>query len=132
MTDDNYSDDVRTGGDSRVRAPVSTGNEGLGVRTVAVVTGSMTALFVLTGLLVSWGQLAFFTGQIGVELVLSVPFVGDWLASAVFGGLTLESWTIQRVVATHVIVLAVTATALLVAGDRLGELLTTVTSQNHD
>jgi quinol-cytochrome oxidoreductase complex cytochrome b subunit len=80
---------------------------------LGIVLLGLTLGFGYTGYLLPWDQLAFWAGQIGVEMVLSMPLVGEWVAQLVFGGFTLGQPTLQRMYILHVFLLPFTATALV-------------------
>ncbi|WP_312909425.1 cytochrome b [Natronosalvus caseinilyticus] len=80
---------------------------------LGVVLLALTVLFGYTGYLLPWNQLAFWAGQIGVEMAISVPIVGEWAANLLFGGLSLGQPTLQRMYILHVFVLPFVVTALI-------------------
>ncbi len=57
---------------------------------LGIILISLTLVFGYTGYLLPWDQLAFWAGQIGVEMSLSVPLVGEWVAHLLFGGFSLS------------------------------------------
>jgi len=67
----------------------------------AVASMPLVALYAYTGLLLPWTQLSFYLGQQGLELVLGIPFVGEPLAAALFGGFTLGEWTLRAAFRYH-------------------------------
>lgn len=80
---------------------------------IGVVLISLTMAFGYTGYLLPWSQLSYWAGQIGVEMALSVPIIGDWIAQLVFGGFGLSASTIQRMYILHVFLLPFVVTALI-------------------
>ncbi len=80
---------------------------------IGVILLSLTMLFGYTGYLLPWNQLAFWAGQIGVEMSLAVPLVGEWAAQLIFGGFSLGQPTLQRMYILHVFVLPFVVTALI-------------------
>ena len=81
---------------------------------IGVVLIALTAMgFGYTGYLLPWDQLAFWAGQIGVEMSLSLPLIGEWVAQLVFGGFTLTQATLQRMYLIHVFLLPFVVTALV-------------------
>ena len=80
---------------------------------IGIVLISLTMVFGYTGYLLPWDQLAFWAGQIGVEMSLSIPLIGEWVAQLLFGGFTLSQATVQRMYILHVFVLPFVATGLI-------------------
>jgi quinol-cytochrome oxidoreductase complex cytochrome b subunit len=81
---------------------------------LGIVLIALTALgFGYSGYLLPWDQLAFWAGQIGVEMALSVPLIGEWLAQLVFGGFTLTQATLQRMYLLHVFIFPFVVTILV-------------------
>jgi quinol-cytochrome oxidoreductase complex cytochrome b subunit len=80
---------------------------------IGIVLISLTMVFGYTGYLLPWDQLAFWAGQIGVEMALSIPLIGEWVAQLLFGGFTLTQSTLQRMYILHVFFLPFVATALI-------------------
>ncbi len=80
---------------------------------LGIVLISLTLVFGYTGYLLPWNQLAFWAGQIGVEMALAVPIIGEWGAQLLFGGFTLGEATIVRMYILHVFVLPFVVTALI-------------------
>ncbi|MFC4988170.1 MULTISPECIES: cytochrome b [Saliphagus] len=81
---------------------------------IGVVLLALTVGFGYTGYLLPWNQLAFWAGQIGVEMALAVPVVGEWGAQLIFGGFSLSQSTLQRMYILHVFVLPFVVTGLIV------------------
>jgi quinol-cytochrome oxidoreductase complex cytochrome b subunit len=80
---------------------------------IGIVLISLTMVFGYTGYLLPWDQLAFWAGQIGVEMSLSIPLAGEWVAQLLFGGFTLSQATLQRMYIIHVFLLPFVVTALI-------------------
>ena len=80
---------------------------------IGIVLISLTMVFGYTGYLLPWDQLAFWAGQIGVEMALSIPLIGEWVAQLMFGGFTLSQSTLQRMYILHVFLLPFLATGLI-------------------
>ncbi|QKY18838.1 cytochrome bc complex cytochrome b subunit [Halolamina sp. CBA1230] len=80
---------------------------------LGIVLISLTMGFGYTGYLLPWDQLAYWAGQIGVEMALSIPVVGEWVAQLVFGGFSLGAPTLQRMYFLHVFLLPFVVTALI-------------------
>jgi quinol-cytochrome oxidoreductase complex cytochrome b subunit len=80
---------------------------------IGIVLISLTMVFGYSGYLLPWDQLAFWAGQIGVEMSLSIPLAGEWVAQLLFGGFTLTQSTLQRMYILHVFFLPFIVTALI-------------------
>ena len=80
---------------------------------LGIILISLSMVFGYTGYLLPWNQLAFWAGQIGVEMALATPIVGEWAAQLLFGGFTLGQATIIRMYILHVFVLPFVVTALI-------------------
>ncbi|QLH79327.1 cytochrome bc complex cytochrome b subunit [Halosimplex rubrum] len=80
---------------------------------IGIVLISLTMVFGYTGYLLPWDQLAFWAGQIGVEMSLSIPLIGEWVAQLLFGGFTLSQSTVQRMYILHVFVLPFVTTGII-------------------
>ena len=80
---------------------------------IGIVLISLTMVFGYTGYLLPWDQLAFWAGQIGVEMLLSIPLIGEWVAQLLFGGFTLSQATVQRMYTLHVFVLPFVVTGII-------------------
>ena len=80
---------------------------------LGIVLISLTMVFGYTGYLLTWDQLAFWAGQIGVEMALSIPLIGEWAAQLLFGGFTLGQPTLQRMYILHVFLLPFVVTTLI-------------------
>jgi cytochrome b6 len=80
---------------------------------LGIVLISLTLLFGYSGYLLPWDQLAFWAGQIGVQMALSVPIVGEWVAQLLWGGFSLGQPTLQRMYIIHVFFLPFVVTTLI-------------------
>ncbi|SIQ99651.1 Cytochrome b/b6/petB [Haladaptatus litoreus] len=80
---------------------------------LGIILISLTMVFGYTGYLLPWDQLAFWAGQIGVEMSLSVPLIGEWVAQLLFGGFSLSQATLQRMYILHVFLLPFVVTTLI-------------------
>ena len=80
---------------------------------IGIVLISLTLLFGYTGYLLPWDQLAFWAGQIGVQMALSVPIIGEWVAQLMWGGFSLGQPTLQRMYIIHVFFLPFVVTTLI-------------------
>jgi ubiquinol-cytochrome c reductase cytochrome b subunit len=68
--------------------------------------------FAFTGYLLPWDQTAYWATQVGINMVGTVPFVGDFLVKVMRGGETLGALTLSRFFAVHVLFLP----ALILSG----------------
>lgn len=80
---------------------------------IGIVLLSLTLLFGYSGYLLPWDQLAFWAGQIGVEMALSIPLAGEWAAQLIWGGFSLGQPTLQRMYIIHVFLLPFVVTVLI-------------------
>ncbi|MFC6826298.1 cytochrome b [Halopelagius fulvigenes] len=80
---------------------------------IGIILISLTMVFGYTGYLLPWDQLAYWAGQIGVEMALSIPLVGEWAAQLLFGGFSLSQSTLQRMYIIHVFLLPFVVTTLI-------------------
>ncbi|MFC6961470.1 cytochrome b [Halocatena marina] len=80
---------------------------------IGIVLISLTMVFGYSGYLLTWDQLAFWASQIGVEMALSIPLIGEWIAQLIFGGFTPNPATLQRMYILHVFFLPFIVTALI-------------------
>ncbi|MFP4624979.1 MAG: cytochrome b [Natronomonas sp.] len=81
---------------------------------LGIVLISLTMVFGYTGYLLPWSQLSYWAGQIGVEMAMSIPIIGEWVAQLIFGGFSLGEATLQRMYILHVFVLPFVVTLLIV------------------
>ncbi|PSQ43076.1 hypothetical protein BRD14_03660 [Halobacteriales archaeon SW_5_68_122] len=79
----------------------------------AVASVPLAVLYAYTGLLLPWNQLSFYLGQRGLELILGIPFVGEPLAAALFGGFTLGEATLRTAFRYHYAVVGLGVLAAL-------------------
>src|SRR6056297_502003 len=63
---------------------------------IGILLISLTMVFGYTGYLLPWDQLSFWASQIGVEMSLSIPMIGEWVAQLMFGGFAPSAATLQR------------------------------------
>ncbi|QLD88500.1 cytochrome bc complex cytochrome b subunit [Natronomonas salina] len=80
---------------------------------IGIILISLTMVFGYTGYLLPWSQLSYWAGQIGVEMALSIPLIGEWAAQLIFGGFTLGEATLQRMYILHVFILPFVVTAII-------------------
>jgi quinol-cytochrome oxidoreductase complex cytochrome b subunit len=80
---------------------------------IGIVLLSLTMVFGYTGYLLPWDQLSYWAGQIGVEMSLSIPLIGEWVAQLVFGGFSLGQATLQRMYILHVFLLPFVVTTVI-------------------
>jgi ubiquinol-cytochrome c reductase cytochrome b subunit len=80
---------------------------------VGVVLFLITLGFAFTGYLLPWDQNAYWATQIGINMVGTVPLVGDYAVRILRGGETLGALTLSRFFATHVLFLPATIAALV-------------------
>jgi quinol-cytochrome oxidoreductase complex cytochrome b subunit len=72
---------------------------------VGVVLFVITLGFAFTGYLLPWDQNAYWATQIGINMVGTVPLVGDFAVKVLRGGQTLGALTLSRFFAVHVLFL---------------------------
>lgn len=72
---------------------------------IGVVLFLLVMAFAFTGYLLPWDQTAYWATHIGINMVGTVPFVGDFLMRVARGGDTLGALTLSRFFATHVLFL---------------------------
>jgi cytochrome b6 len=80
---------------------------------IGIILLSLTMVFGYTGYLLPWDQLAYWAGQIGVEMSLSIPLIGEWVAQLMFGGFSLGQPTLQRMYILHVFLLPFVVTTVI-------------------
>ncbi|WP_311170395.1 cytochrome b N-terminal domain-containing protein [Halobellus ordinarius] len=97
---------------------------GFAERPLYAVGGALSlpfvALYAYTGVLLPWTQLSFFLGQFGLELLLSVPVLGEPLATALFGGFTLGQATLQAAFRYHYAIVALAFVGVAAAAGTVG------------
>ena len=79
---------------------------------VGVVLFLLVMAFAFTGYLLPWDQTAYWATQVGINMVGTVPLVGDFLVRVMRGGETLGALTLSRFFGVHVLFLP----ALIVSG----------------
>jgi len=72
---------------------------------VGVVLFLLVMAFAFTGYLLPWDQTAYWATQVGINMVGTVPLVGDFLVRVLRGGETLGALTLSRFFAVHVLLL---------------------------
>ncbi len=80
---------------------------------VGVVLFLITLSFAFTGYLLPWDQNAYWATQVGINMVGTVPVVGDLLAPVLRGGEMLGAMTLSRFFAVHVLFLPATLAVLI-------------------
>ena len=79
---------------------------------VGVVLFLIVMAFAFTGYLLPWDQTAYWATQVGINMVGTVPLIGDELARILRGGEMLGALTLSRFFAVHVLFLP----AILITG----------------
>lgn len=69
--------------------------------------------FGFSGYLLPWNELAFFATAVGTDSVKSVPVVGQWMLEVMRGGPDVTINTLYRFFALHVLILPLTALAII-------------------
>jgi ubiquinol-cytochrome c reductase cytochrome b subunit len=72
---------------------------------VGVVLFLVTLGFAFTGYLLPWDQNAYWATQIGINMVGTVPIIGDFFVKVLRGGASLGALTLSRFFAVHVLFL---------------------------
>ena len=72
---------------------------------VGVMLFLITLTFAFTGYLLPWDQNAYWATQIGINMVGTVPIIGDFLAKVLRAGESLGALTLSRFFAVHVLFL---------------------------
>jgi ubiquinol-cytochrome c reductase cytochrome b subunit len=72
---------------------------------VGVLLFLLTLAFAFTGYLLPWDQNAYWATQIGINMVGTVPVVGDFLVGVLRGGDVLGALTLSRFFAVHILFL---------------------------
>ena len=80
---------------------------------IGVILLVLTIGFGFTGYLLPWNQLSFWAGQIGVEMALTTPIIGEWVAQLIFGGSQPGQPTLMRMYILHVFFLPFIVTTLI-------------------
>lgn len=82
---------------------------------VGVVLFLLVMAFAFTGYLLPWDQTAYWATQIGLNMVGTVPVVGEFLMRVMRGGDALGALTLSRFFAVHVLFLPALLVSLIVA-----------------
>jgi ubiquinol-cytochrome c reductase cytochrome b subunit len=82
---------------------------------VGIALFLVTLGFAFTGYLLPWDQNAYWATQVGINMVGTIPLIGDFLVRVLRGGQTLGALTLSRFFAVHVLFLP----ALLLFGVQL-------------
>jgi ubiquinol-cytochrome c reductase cytochrome b subunit len=81
---------------------------------VGVVLFLITLVFGFSGYLLPWDQRAYWATQVGVNIVGTIPLIGDTLVRIIRGGQTLGTMTLSRFFALHTVFLPWLLMALIV------------------
>ena len=82
---------------------------------VGVVLFLLVMAFAFTGYLLPWDQTAYWATQIGLNMVGTVPVIGEFLMRVMRGGEVLGALTLSRFFAVHVLFLPALLVSLIVA-----------------
>ncbi|HEU5201534.1 MAG TPA: cytochrome b N-terminal domain-containing protein, partial [Nitrospira sp.] len=82
---------------------------------VGVVLFLIVMAFAFTGYLLPWDQTAYWATQIGLNMVGTVPLVGEFLMRVMRGGEMLGALTLSRFFAVHVLFLPAVLVSLIAA-----------------
>jgi cytochrome b6 len=74
---------------------------------------AITLTFGFSGYLLPWNELAFFATAVGTDSVKSIPVIGQWMLEVMRGGTDVSINTLYRFFALHVVVLPLSAVALI-------------------
>ncbi len=80
---------------------------------IGVVIFALVLLFAFTGYLLPWDNTAFFATRVGVNIVASVPLLGNAMAALLRGGADIGAATLTHFYAIHVLFLPAIVTALI-------------------
>ncbi|MEW5761283.1 MAG: cytochrome b N-terminal domain-containing protein, partial [Candidatus Thermoplasmatota archaeon] len=69
---------------------------------IGVILLILTIFFAYSGYLLPWDELSYWAANIGLNMLLSIPFIGGELASLIFGGSALSGGIILRMYVYHV------------------------------
>ena len=72
---------------------------------VGVVLFLITLAFGFSGYLLPWDQRAYWATQVGINIVGTIPVIGDTLVRIIRGGQTLGTMTLSRFFALHTVFL---------------------------
>ncbi|MUW14502.1 hypothetical protein GJ633_07310 [Halorubrum sp. CBA1125] len=75
----------------------------------------LVAVYVVSGLLLPWDQVAFDTGQQVLDALLAVPVLGDRLTTVFFGGPALSQRSLRLAFRYHYAIVGVGVVGLAVA-----------------
>ncbi len=81
---------------------------------IGVLLFLLVMAFAFTGYLLPWDQTAYWATQVGINMVGTVPVVGDLLGKVLRGGDTLGALTLSRFFAVHVLFLPSLLISLIV------------------
>lgn len=82
---------------------------------VGVVLFLLVMAFAFTGYLLPWDQTAYWATQIGLNMVGTVPVIGEFLMRVMRGGEVLGALTLSRFFAVHVLFLPALLVSLIAA-----------------
>ncbi|MBU6481415.1 MAG: cytochrome b N-terminal domain-containing protein [Nitrospirae bacterium] len=82
---------------------------------VGVVLFLIVMAFAFTGYLLPWDQTAYWATQIGLNMVGTVPLVGEFLMKVMRGGEVLGALTLSRFFAVHVLFLPAILVTMIAA-----------------
>ncbi|MDQ6883028.1 MAG: cytochrome b N-terminal domain-containing protein [Candidatus Dormibacteraeota bacterium] len=80
---------------------------------IGVLIFGLVLLFAFTGYLLPWDNTAFFATRVGVNIVASVPLLGNAMAALLRGGADIGAATLTHFYAIHVLFLPAIVTALI-------------------
>ncbi|HEU4684226.1 MAG TPA: cytochrome b N-terminal domain-containing protein [Nitrospira sp.] len=80
---------------------------------VGVLLFLLVMTFAFTGYLLPWDQTAYWATQVGINMVGTVPLVGEFLVRLLRGGEQLGALTLSRFFAVHVLFLPALLTTLI-------------------
>ena len=80
---------------------------------IGVVIFALVLLFAFTGYLLPWDNTAFFATRVGINIVASVPLLGNAMAALLRGGADIGAATLTHFYAIHVLFLPALVTALI-------------------
>ncbi len=81
---------------------------------IGVILLILTIAFGYTGYLLPWNQLSMWAGQIGLEMALASPLIGEWLAQLMFGGFEVGQPALMRMYIVHVFLFPFIVTGLII------------------
>jgi ubiquinol-cytochrome c reductase cytochrome b subunit len=80
---------------------------------IGVIIFALVLVFAFTGYLLPWDNTAFFATRVGLNIVASVPLLGNALAALLRGGAQIGAATLTHFYAIHVLFLPALVTALI-------------------